>query len=479
VSRAKSLFAAVAVLALAAPTAGAQTMDRSVPPVLGPPPELRLPPIEQRTLSNGLRLLIVRHDELPLATFNLVIGSGASYDPRGKPGVAEFTASMMREGAAARSTLEISDQLAFLGAALSTTAGWDGAIVFLHTPTAQLDSALALFADVALRPTFPADEMERQRGRRLAAILQRQDQPPVVADLTFSVLLYGNEHPYGQPLTGTEASIGAIARDDLVAHYNTHYRPNNATMIIVGDVQPDDIQQRIERLFRGWAPGAIPPLQLTEPARPERTTIIIVDKPDAPQASFRLGHVGVPRSTEDYFPLVVMNTVLGGSFTSRLMQTLRETRGFTYDASSGYAYRKFAGPFVSQAEIVAAKSDSALVEFMRELRGIRELIPEDELTRAKRYLQLGFPAGFETTTDIANQLVPVVVYGLPPDYFNNYVRNIEAVTQQDLQRVAMQYVNPDVMTIVIVGDRREIEQPLRALGLAEVIIRDLSGQTIQ
>jgi zinc protease len=477
--RATHVLMATASLVLIAPAAGTQTIDRTTPPVLGSPPELKLPPIEQRTLSNGMRLLIVRHDELPLATFNLVVGSGASYDLPGKSGVAEFTASMMREGAADRSTLAISDQLAYLGASLSTMAGWDGSTVFLHTPTAQLDSALALYADVALRPTFPAEEMERQRGRRLAAILQRQDQPPVIADLAYSALLYGNEHPYGQPLTGTEASIRAITRDDLLARYNTHFRPNNATMIVVGDVNPDDIQRRIERLFGAWTPGPVPPLHLTDPVRPQRTTLYIVDKPGAPQASFRLGHIGAPRATRDYFSLVVMNTVLGGSFTSRLNQTLRETHGYTYGAGSGFAYRKFAGPFVSQAEIVAAKTDSALVEFMRELRGIRELIPEDELTRAKRYLQLGFPGEFETTTDIANQLAPLIVYGLPLDYFDNYVRNIEAVTQQDLQRVAREYVNPDAMTIVIVGDRREIEQPLRALGLAEIIIRDVSGQVIQ
>jgi predicted Zn-dependent peptidase len=454
----------------------AQTVDRSRPPQLAPPPELRLPPIVQRTLPNGLRLLIVEHHELPLATFNLVIGSGASQDPAARSGTADFTAAMLREGAGSRTNLDIADQMAFLGVSLATNAGWDASTVFLHTPTAQLDSALALFADVALRPTFPTEDMERMRGRRLTSILQRRDQPPVIADLAYASLVFGNEHPYGRPMGGTEASTREVQRGELESYYRTHFRPNNATLIVVGDVTPDDIEARIARLFGSWERAEVPSVTLTEPRGAERTTIYLIDKPGATQSSFRLGHLGVPRSTSDYFSLVVLNTVLGGSFTARLMQNLRENHGYTYSAYSGFAFRRFAGPFVSQAEVVAAKSDSALIEFMKELRGIREPVPDDELLKAKRYLQLRFPGGFETTTGIANQLVPLVVYNLPLDYYEGYVRQIEAVTQADLQRVAARYINPDRMTIVVVGDRKQIEPPLRALGIAELVVRDVTGQ---
>lgn len=471
--------AAVQALLVVGGVAGAQAVDRSAPPMLAPPPELRLPPIERRTLPNGMQLLIVQHQELPLATFNLVVRSGSTHDPDGRAGLADFTAAMLREGAGTRSSLEISDQAAFLGAALSTNAGWDASTVFLHTPTAQLDSALALFADVALRPTFPADEIERMRGRRLTAILQRQDQPPVIADLNYASLLYGGRHPYGQPQGGTEASTREVTREELAAFYRTHYRPNNATLIVVGAVDPDDVEQRIARLFGRWEAGTIPQIQLTDPVRPAATTIYLIDKPGAQQSSFRIGHLGVPRSTSDYFPLVVLNTILGGSFTSRLNQNLRETRGYTYGAFSGFAYRRFAGPFVSSAEVVAAKTDSALVEFLKELRGIREPIPAGELTRARRYLQLRYPSGFETTRDIASQLVPIVVYDLPLDYFNAYVRNIEAVTEADLRRVAQRYIDPDRLTIVIVGDRQQVEQSLRELRAADVVVRDVAGREIQ
>ena len=471
---------ALAFVSLVAPPASAQDLvDRSRPPTLGPPPPVRLPPISRRELPNGMKLVIVEHHELPLATFNLVVGSGSAHDPSGRPGVADFAAAMLREGAGNRTSLDISDQATFLGVFLSTSTGWDASTVFMHTPVAQLDSSLALFADVALRPTFPADELERLRKTRLTSILQRRDQPPVIADLVYAFLVFGAEHPYGQPLGGTETSTTAATRADLEAYYRTHYRPNNATLIVVGDVRTDDIEARIARLFGAWQPAAIPALAVSTPTPAARTTVFLVDKPGAPQASFRLGHVGVPRSTSDYFSLVVLNTILGGSFTSRLNQNLRETKGYTYGAFSAFDYRKFPGPFTSRAEIVAAKTDSALIEFLRELRAIRETIPATELEKAKRYLQLRFPAGFETTIGIANALVPVVVYGLPLNYLDTYVEQIERVTQADLHRVANRYIDPDRMTIVIVGDRQQIETPLKALRVAEVVVRDITGQPLR
>lgn len=471
---------ALAVASIAATPIYAQgQVDRSRPPTLGPPPQVKLPPVVRRTLPNGMKLVMVEHHELPLATFNLVVGSGSANNPVGRPGIADFTAAMLREGAGTRTSLDISDQLTFLGALLSTSSGWDASTVFLHTPIAQLDSALALFADIALRPTFPADEMERLRKTRLTAILQRRDQPPVIADLVYASLVFGAEHPYGQPLGGTEGSTTAATRAELETYYRTHYRPNNATLIVVGDFRPHDIEARITRLFGAWQPADIPPLTISAPTAAPRTTVFLVDKPGAPQASFRLGHVGVPRSTSDYFSLVVLNTILGGSFTSRLNQNLRETKGYTYGAFSAFDYRKFPGPFTSRAEIVATKTDSALVEFLRELRAIQDTVPTAEVGKAKRYLQLRFPAGFETTIGIANALVPVVVYDLPLNYLDTYVEQIERVTQADLLRVARRYIDPDRMTIVIVGDRQQIESPLKALRVAEVVVRDITGQPLR
>ena len=204
----------------------------------------------------------------------------------------------------------------------------------------------------------------------------------------------------------------------------------------------------------------------------------LIDKPGAAQSSFRIGSVGVPRSTRDYFALSVMNTILGGSFTSRLMQNLRETHGYTYGARSRFDMRRSAGPFTASAEVVAEKTDSALVEFMKELNAIRDTVPAAELNKAKRYLQLGMPSDFETTQQIANQLIPVVLYNLPLDYFNSYVANVERITQADVQRVARQYISPSSLAIVIVGDRKSIESGLKAVNAGPISIRDFFGHPI-
>ena len=472
-----SVLAACAIAAIPSLT-GAQALDRSKPPVLGAPPAVSLPPIATRELPNGLKLMIVEQHELPLADFVLVVGSGGTIDPATKTGLANLTAAMLTEGTTTRSSLEISDQGAFLGVGLGASSDWDASTIRLHTPTAQLDSALALFADVVLNPVFPQNEFERIKKDRLTSLLQLKDRPTAIANQAYAAILYGGSHPYGRQLIGTEASVQGLNRDDLQGFYRTNFIPNNATLIIVGDVNPSQIEAKIRALFGSWQRGAVTPLTLTEPPRSSATTVYLIDKPGAAQSSFRIGSIGVPRSTKDYFALSVLNTILGGSFTSRLNQNLRETHGYTYGARSGFDMRRSAGPFTASAEIVAAKTDSALVEFMKELNAIREIVPAEELSKAKRYMQLGLPAEFETTQQIASALIPVVLYGLPLSYYNSYVQNVEAITQADVQRVARQYINPSSLAIVIVGDRKSIESGLKAVNAGPIVLRDFFGQPI-
>ena len=472
----RSLAVVVAATAAANSVAVAQGVDRSHAPTLGPPPKVSLPPIVTRQLPNGLKLMIVEQHELPLADFVLVVGSGGTVDPTGKPGVANLTSSMLVEGTATRSSLEIADQIAFLGVGLGTNSNWDASTVSLHTPIAQVDSALALFADVILRPSFPTGEFERIRKNRLTELIQLKDRPTAIANQAYASILYGASHPYGQALIGTEASITGMATTDLVNYYKTHFFPNNATLIIVGDVNPAQIEQKIAGIFGGWQRGTVPSYTLVEAPKSATTMVYLIDKPGAAQSSFRIGSIGVPRSTKDYFALTVMNTILGGSFTSRLNQNLRETHGYTYGARSGFDMRRAAGPFTASAEIVAAKTDSGLIEFMKELNAIRDTVPTDELNKAKRYLQLGLPADFETTQQIATALVPVALYGLPLDYYNNYVQSIEGITQADVQRVAKQYINPGSLAIVVVGDRKSIESGLKAVNTGPISIRDFFGK---
>jgi len=472
-------LAACVALGLIGTTLQAQgTVDRTKPPELGPPPRVSLPPIVTRQLSNGLKLMIVEQHELPVADFVLLVGSGGTSDPTGKTGAANLTTAMLREGTTTRKSLDIADQTSYLGISLFPFSSWESNTLSLHTPTAQLDSALALFADVALHPSFPANEFDRLKKNRLTELLQLRDQGPAIANQAFPAILYGT-HPYGAQLIGTEQSVASLSVADLQAYYQVNFKPNNSTLIVVGDITPDQVEAKLNSLFGGWQRGDVATPTYTEPPKSGSTTIYLIDKPGAAQSSFRIGAVGVPRSTKDYFALTVMNTILGGSFSSRLMQNLREAKGYTYGAGSRFDMRRAAGPFTASAEIVSAKSDSALLEFMKELNAIRQNVSPQELSRAKRYLQLQLPGNFETTQDIAAALVPVAQYGLPLDYYNNYVQSVEAVTLPDVSRVAQQYINPGSLAIVIVGDRKTIEQGLKSTNVGPISIRDMNGQVIQ
>ncbi len=455
-----------------------QTIDRTKIPTLGPPPTVSLPPIVTRQLPNGLRLLIVEQHELPLADFILVVGRGGTVDPGSRAGVSNLTSAMLMEGTTSRTSLQIADQIAFLGVNLSANSNWDASTISLHTPTAQLDSSLALFSDVVQHPVFPETDFERVKKNRLTSLIQLKDRPTAIADQAYASILYGPDHPYGHSLIGTEASITGMTTADLRSFYRSNFIPNNSTLIVVGDVTPAQIERKLGALFTGWQQGAVNPYNFSQVPKSAATTVFLIDKPGAAQSSFRIGSIGVPRSTRDYFSLNVLNTILGGSFTSRLNQNLREKHGYTYGARSRFDMRQSAGPFTASAEVVGAKTDSGLVEFMNELNAIRDTIPSIELRKAKRYLQLGMPGDFETTQQIATQLIPVALYGLPLDYYSNYVANIEGVTQADLQRVARQYINPSTLAIVIVGDRKSIEQGLKSVNIGPISIRDFFGQPI-
>jgi predicted Zn-dependent peptidase len=457
------------------PAPAAQAVDLTKPPVLGAPKSLTLPAVVTKELPNGLKVMVVEQHELPLADFVLVVKSGAETDEPGKLGTATLATSLLKEGTTTRNSLQIADQEAFLGVDIFASSGWDATTIQLHTPTAQLDSALSLFADIALRPAFPANELDRLRTNRLTSLLQVMDRGPEIANRAYAAIVYGSA-AYGHALTGDEASTKAIQQVDVRRFYDTYFRPNNATLLVVGDVKPDDVERRVRALFGSWQRGATPTANYGQPVPAKTTTIYLVDKPGAAQSSVRIGGVGVARNTPDYFPLSVMNTALGGSFTSRLNQNLRETKGYTYGASSGFAMRRSPGPFTASAEIVAAKTDSALIEFMKELRAIRDTIPKDELEKTKRYLQLQLPGRFETTGDIAGQLSQLVTYDVPFSFYNGYAQGIGSVTQADVQRVARQYVDPEKLAIVVVGDRKSIEPTLRATKIGDVVVVDITGR---
>ena len=466
----KHALSVIAIAAWASVAAFAQQgPDRTHPPQPGPPAPLSLPKIQKQKLSNGLPVWVVELHDVPVAQINLVVMSGTANDPPGKYGVASLVAAMLEEGAGTRTALEIADAIDYLGADLGAVTASDSSAVRLHVPVTHLADALPIMADVALRPTFPKDELERQRQQRLTSLLQGRDDPPTISSAAFSRILYGKGHRYGTQQMGTAETIKTFTTDDLRAFYAGAFRPENAVLLAVGDITADKVMPLFEKSFGAWKASGAAALEKLPPVEaPPARTIYLIDKPGAAQSQIRIGRVGVPRSTPDYFPLQVLNTILGGSFTSRLNNNLREVHGYAYGASSTFDMRAGAGPFYAAAGVQTDKTAEALKEFFNELNAILKPVPADELARAKNYVSLRFPSAFESTGDISRRLEDALVYKLPDDYFSKYVQNIQAVGAGDVQRVGHTYVTPDHLAVVIVGDQKVIEQGIRALNLGPI-----------
>lgn len=464
-----------------AETPKADTDWRYTQPKGGPDPSFALPSIQKTKLKNGLDVWFVKQTELPIVSMNLVVKSGSTNDPAGKSGLASVTASLMDTGTKTRSAVEIANETQSIGANLNTGSGWDSSTVSIQTLTKNVDKALEIFADVALNPTFPQDEFVKYQRRTLTGLLQRKDNPNAIANVAYDKVLYGADHPYG--ISINEASVKSMTREDAEKFYETYFRPNNATLIVVGNVEMKSLVGKLETAFAGWKAGDIPAANVGSAPERKGTAIYLVDKPGAAQSVISIGQVGVSRDNPDYFALQVMNSILGGQFSARVNMNLREDKGYTYGARTGFSYRKGAGPFTAGADVQTAVTKESVQEFLKELNGIRGSVPvtESELEYNKQSLIRRFPAGFETTNQIAGQLSNVVIYGLPDSYFNDFIGKIKAVTLEDVNRVANKYLSPDKMAIVIVGDRKVIEPRLKEIsGIGDSIVYlDTDGNLIK
>ena len=456
----------------------AQAPARSKPPELGPTPAMKLPPIQHFTLSNGLKVMLMEKHELPLVQMELMWKVGEVLNPADQPGLASMTVDMMNEGAGKRNALELSDAINFLGAQIYATAGMHTSGVSMHTPLSKLDKALDLFADIIMKPTFPADELERKKTERLTTLMQWHDQARAIASVIYNRTLFGSSHPYGIPDMGNEASIRAMKVDDPKKFYAAYLHPGNATLIIVGDLKKDAIQKQLEKIFKGWK--AHKPALAMVAAAPQITgrTVYVVDKPGSAQSVIRIGRIGVARTSEDYFAIQVMNTILGGSFSSRLNQNIREEHQYTYGAGSMFAFRPAPGAFTAYADVQTNVTDSSLIQFMYELGRISD-ITDDEVSRAKNYLALGYPDDFSTIASITGAMADLALYNLPDDYFNNYIQKILAVTKDDIVNAAKKYIDANNLAIVVVGDKAKIEQGITNLNLGKIVdysIDDVLGK---
>ncbi|MEO6325617.1 MAG: pitrilysin family protein [Thermoanaerobaculia bacterium] len=450
-------------LLLASGNAGA--VDRTVPPVPGPVRPLKLPPVKRVALSNGLPVLIVESHEVPIVTLVLLIKSGAAEDPLPKIGLAALTAGMLDEGAGGKNSLALDDALSYLGADLKAAATWDGSIVDMEVPVARLEAALPLMADVALRPDFPAKELERVRRDELTGILEARSEPRQIASWGLSRAIFGKGHRYGSPADGDATSLAALSVADLRSFHEKHYRPANATLIVTGDVQGAQLVPLLEKAFGSWAAGGGAPAPVPAPAQLKGRKLWLVDKPGAAQSVIRIGRVGPDRRTSDYEVLEVMNTLLGGSFTSRLNNNLREQHGWAYGAGSGFDYRRTGGVFLAAADVQSKSTGEAMVEFMKELERMKTPPTPKEIERARNFLALRFAEQFETSRQMAAKLAEIVLYDLPIDTFDSFVPKALAVSSDQMVRAARAQIDTGNLAIVIVGDRATIEKPLQALKL--------------
>jgi predicted Zn-dependent peptidase len=456
------------------------TLDRKVVPSAAKTPELHVPGWTSAQLANGAQLIVSPRHNLPLVSFTITFVGGANqFEPRDKPGLADFTSAMMSEGTTSKTGDQLSNALQLLGTGVSVNIGGEsGSMGFLST-TDKVEPVLKILEDMLINPSFPAEALERLRARTLVSLTEAKDRTGAIAARVFPKVLYTDEHPYGRSLN--EVSAKAITRDDLVAFHRAFFTPGRAIISVVGDVDPAAIRATVERVLAPWpAGGTKSSFAYPDVPQPKSTTIYLVDKPGAEQSSFLMGLPGPKRDTPDFFALQVLNTILGGQFQSRLNANIREQKGYSYGVSSAFGYGKGPGSFRAGGDIVTAKSDSALLEFVKELRGIRGERPvtDEELETAKDLLVQRLPQSFSSVGAVNGSIMNIYINELPQDYYQRYSGRVRAITKDDLTRVANKYVDVDHLAIVIVGDRKTIEEPLRKTGVAPIVFLDLDGKPI-
>ena len=436
-----------------------EAFRRQMPPPLAPRP-LNLPEHLETTLSNGLGLVVVEDKRLPLISFRMAFRSGDANDPADQPGLSDMMSSLMTEGTATRTSRQIAEEVERFGATLAVGSSSDFTTVAASSLSVYADEILDLMADVSMNPSFPQNEVDLARENTKQLLIQQRAQPTFLASERLSQVMFG-KHPYSR-LSPTPEMLDAMTRDDLVRFRESTYIPNNGVLMVVGDVDRDAIIARIEQLFAAWKPGALPDLDL--PPLPKRSarSIHVVDRPGSAQSNIVIANEGITRTSPDYFPMLLMHTILGANASSRLFMNLREEKGYTYGAYSNLDARRLAGTFRATAEVRTPVTGASMHEFFYELGRIRnQAVSAEELKNAKSYLAGVFPIRIETQDGLIDQLVSIRMYDLPSNYLETYRECVNAVTTEDIQRAAQNYVTPDRAAIVIVGDAAEISEQVK------------------
>lgn len=440
--------------------------------------KVRLPRPWETKLANGLQVLVLEDHKLPTFTMQMVILSGGMANSDDQIGVAQYTATMLREGTKTRDSRKIAEQLDQLGATLSASSGLSSitSVVTASGLTDNLDQIFDLFADVLLNPAFPAEELNRLRTRNIASIRLQRSSAGFLAAETFNKALYGT-HP-GARLALTAEQIQRITPETLRAFHAAHYKPNNAIFAIVGDVKPAEITARLEKYFGSWQRGEVPPVSIPKVADPGATRVYLVDRPNSVQTNLLIGAPSIERTDPDYFALELMNQVLGGGASARLFLNLREDKGYTYGAYSDVSAFKYRGTFQANTEVRTDVTKGSMDELLHEIRRIRaEKVPADEFERARRTIIGGWALQLEFPQSVLQNAITQKLYNLPADYWDTYPQKIAAVTPEDVQRVAQKYLDPDRLQIIAVGDARKIAEIMKQYGPVETF--DTEGKPVK
>ena len=436
--------------------------------------KVKLPRAEEATLKNGLQVLLLRSTKVPTFNMQMVVLSGGLADPADYHGLANFTASLLREGTTKRSSKEISEQVDALGATLNATSGFSSLTSTVSTAglVENLDQTLDLFADVIRNPTFPQAEVARYKTRTLSQLQFQRSIPQFLAAEQFSRAIYGTNHPASFIAPPTE-SLSKINSKDLADFHAKYYRPNNAILAIVGDVTMKEILPKIEKAFGDWEKGDVPATTIPAAPAQSESRIYLIDRPGSVQTVLQLGTLGIERTSPDYFAVLLADRVLGGGPSGRLFLNLREDKGYTYGAYSNFGGSKFRGTWISSSEVRTDVTEGAMKEFMFELNRLRtDKVPEAELENAKRAIIGSFALSLEQPQALLQNIITQKLYNLPADYWDTYPQKVTAITADDVQRVAQKYIDLGHLQVVAVGDASKAKEVLEKYGKVEVFDAD-------
>lgn len=429
-------------------------INRSVKPEPTNEISFELPSIKEFYLENNLRVLFVKKNNLPILQLSLINEAGSKFDPEGKKGLAYLTAHLIDEGAGKYNALQLDEEFDLLGTAFSTSLDNDNVLLNMLTLEENFDRSLELFSMIVTDPKLNDDDFLREQKKLITKLIQSKTQPSALANKAIDKIIYkGN--PYSYPTSGLEKDVTNISNEDIKKFYSDNYAPNNGCLIVVGNSEETVLKNKLNDAFNNWNKKATQQIKIEYPIK-EKTKIYLVNKKDSPQTEIRVGHISTSRKSKDYFARVIMNTILGGQFSSRINLNLREDKGYTYGAHSGFAYNQLMSHFIVSTSVESKYTKNSVDEILKELKEIKLYVKDEEIDFAKSYLIKRFPAMFETFNNVSRNLTTLVVHDLPFDYYNNYIENLSSISKADVEFAALNNIFDDSCAIVLVGDEKTI-----------------------